>query len=311
MDWLQRYVDNVKTYLPGGMREDVGSELYSDLRDQCDDMAESLGRAPTEAEVLGLLKRKGHPMEVAAAYRPRRTLVSEALFPLYIQVLKWVFLAVIIANGVVIALGLFSQPEPDFTRAALHWLTGTFDAGLHSFAWVTLGFYLTGESISYSDFFGKWDPRKLPRIADPDHRISQFESAAELVAILLFMAWLNDVFTSLQGGTMFVFSDGVQTLLPWLNIAAGLSILMALGKLSSPYWTRGKLVADAFLNAGWLLLLALLFNLEQVFTFQWGDTAAEQWEMPLKNWRIITGILLVITAWDLLKNVRLYLRSPG
>ncbi|MCW8126521.1 hypothetical protein [Microbulbifer halophilus] len=56
MDWLQRYVDNVKTYLSGRHREDIGSELYSDLRDQCDDMAESLGRESTEAEVLALLK---------------------------------------------------------------------------------------------------------------------------------------------------------------------------------------------------------------------------------------------------------------
>lgn len=299
MDWLQRYVDNVKTYLPGGQREDIGSELYSGLRDQCDDMAESLGREPTEAEVLALLKQKGHPMEVAAAYQPRRVLVSETLFPLYILVLKWVLLAIVIANGVVALLGLIGQSEPAFSGVALQWLAGTYNAALHSFAWITLSFYIAGEGISYRDVFGKWDPRKLPRVAAGGKRISQFESAVQLVAMVLLMGWLNDFFAPAVpaiGSATFVFGDALRALLPWLNLGVALSILMALAKLARPFWTHTKLLAEGALHVYWLLLLVPLFALDSVFSVHWDGG---QWDMPVGTWQVIIAADFAITAFEL------------
>lgn len=318
MDWLARYIENVKTYLPDKLRDDVGSELYSDLQDQVDDMSDHLGRPPTDDEVLALLKQKGHPMEVAAAYQPRRTLVSESLFPLYAVVMKWVLLAVFIVNGLVAALSLFNQPDPHFVQAFVQWLAGTFNAGLHMFAWVTLGFYLAGETIGYSDLFGKWDPRKLPDIVDGNQRISRFESSAELVAMMLFMGWLNDLFTFLPiGGEIvrFDLSDELRALLPWLNIAMGLTIVMAATNLFQPFWTRIKLMIAGAIDVLWLALFALLFGLERVFSIRWPHieghpwAQGQLWEMPLVNWKIIMGVAFAITAWDLAMNIRRYARA--
>lgn len=315
MELLQRYVDNVKTYLPGKLREDIGSELYSGLQDEYDEMSDTLGRAPTEVELSALLQRRGHPMEVAAAFRPRKTLVSEALFPLYTQVLKWVFLAVIVGNGAVAVLSLFQQSEPSFIRAAVQWLSGTLDSALYCFAWVTIGFYLAGESLSYRNTFRKWDPRKLPRIADANQRISQFESAVEFAAMLLFVGWLNDISAVFQStdtaAINFAFSEEMRALLPWLNIAIGLRILLALDKLFVPYWTRAKLMVDGAINVFWLLLLAQLFSLQQVFSIEWGVNGSESWEMPLKNWQIIVVVTAIFTAFDLLKDLQRYRRVPN
>lgn len=312
MELLQRYVDNVKTYLPGKLRDDIGSELLSGLQDQYDEMTDTLGRSPSEAELAALLKRRGHPLEVAAAYRPRRTLVSEALFPLYTQVLKWVFLAVIVGNAAVAVISLFHQSEPNFIRAAVQWLAGTFDAAVYCFAWVTIGFYLAGESLSYRNTFGKWDPRKLPRVADASQRISQFESAVEFAVMLLFVAWLNDLTPLVQSaGSVaihFVLSEEMRALLPWLNTAIGLRILLTLDKLFIPYWTRAKLILDGAINVFWLVLLAQLFGLQQVFSIEWGIDGAQYWEMPLKNWQIIVVIIAAFTAYDLLKDWQRYRR---
>ncbi|UHQ55193.1 MULTISPECIES: hypothetical protein [unclassified Microbulbifer] len=313
MELLQRYVDNVKTYLPGGLRDDIGSELYSGLQDQYDDLSEALGRDPTESELSELLKRRGHPMEVAAAYQPRRALVSEALLPLYMQVLKWVFLAILIGNGAVLLVELLNQSQPQFLAAALGWLKGSFDAGLYSFALVTLGFFLAGESISFSDAFGKWDPRKLPRIAAAGQRISAFDSAVELVAMVLLAGWLNDLFPAIQatgpGGIEVTISSELRALLPWLNMAIALNLLMALDKLFLPFWTRAKLALDSAINLLWLFLFAQLFGLEQVFSLQWEGAGVNSWEMPAAKWQLVVIVAALVTGWDLLQNLRRYFRT--
>lgn len=313
MDWLARYVENVKTYLPGKMRDDIGSELYSELQDQYDDMANSLGREPTESEILGLIKRKGHPMQAAAAFQPRKTLISESLFPLYLLVLKWLLLAMFILNGVVVVLSLLYQPEPNFIRAFVQWLAGTFNAGLHLFAWVTLAFYLAGETISYRDFFGKWDPRRLPDIVDGNQRIGRFDSALALAVLVMATLWLNDLFTAVRSptgeGARFVFSAEFQAFLPWLNIALGLSILMELSKLFMPYWNRAKLLLDGAINLYWLALLAVLFPLQQVFSVHWSDAGGRQWDMPLASWRITLAVVFIIAAYELFRDIQRYLRT--
>lgn len=313
MNWLRRYVDNVKTYLPSKLREDVGSELYSTLQDQCDDLADSLGRQPTEADILALLKDKGHPMQVAAAYRPRKTLVNEALFPLYTLVLQWMLAAVAIVNAVASVLSLLGQAQPGFSSAAIGWLGATFNGGIYGFAWVTLAFYLVGESINYTGVFGKWDPRRLPDIVDGNQRISRFESATELVVMLVSMAWLNDLFAATPriagGGVSFEFSRELEALIPWLNVAIALNLLMSLSKLVKPYWTKLRLSIDTAINLYWLVLIALLFRLNSVFAVDIPGSRAVHWDMPLTNWRVIMIVVFVIIAYDLGKNVQRYYRS--
>lgn len=308
MDWLQRYVDNVRTHLPARLREDVGNELYSGLQDQCDELEESLGRAPTEEEVLALLKEKGHPMAVAAGYQSRRTLVSEPLFPVYLQVLKITLMVIAAVSAVGVLASFASEAKPNLVGAAISWLAGMYESGIHAFAWITLVFYLAGESQSYRKVFGNWNPRSLPRIADGGRRIRRFDSAIEFVATLLALAWLNDVWLSLGvgSGSSVTLSSASGALLPWLNVALAGSVLMSLAKLLSPYWTQRRLLIDIALNIAWLLLLALLINIYPAFSVAW--SGGEAWQPTQHSWQVGVGIVIAITAWDLLKNLRVLTR---
>ncbi|WP_295802308.1 hypothetical protein [uncultured Microbulbifer sp.] len=312
MELLQRYVDNVKTYLPQSLREDVGNELYSGLQDEYDDLSETLGRAPGELEIAALLKRRGHPMQVAAAFRPRRTQVSEALFPLYLQVLKWVILLIAIVNGVALALPLLGAPQPDFFGAVWRWLFATANAALQAFAWITLGFYFTGESLSFSNAFGKWDPRSLPRVAGGGHNIGQFDSGIELVAILLCAGWLNNLFSLVQpsfAGIELILAEQLRGLLPWINIALGAGALMAAWKLLLPYWTRSKILLSATIHGYWLLLLVLLFGLQETFAIQWHAAGVDHWVLPQGIWQAGVLVALVLSARDLWHDMRRLLRA--
>lgn len=306
MNWLQRYVDNVRTYLPASLREDVGNELYSDLQDQCDEMGESLGRPLTDEEVLALIEKRGHPMAVAAAYQPRRTLVSEPLFPLYLQVLKGVFalLALVSAAGVIVSL--FAGDTPNFVGAAVRWFASVYESSIHAFAWITLGFYLIGESLGYRRVFAKWNPRSLPQVTDGGRRIKRFDTAVEFAMTLLFMAWLNNVWMFPVDAGGLKLSQEFGAFLPWVNVALGASVAMSLVKLLAPYWTKPRLFTNVAIDIYWLALLALLLSVYPPFSLEWQGGNA--WQPSQSGWRGGVAIVIAITAWDLLKNLRVLIR---
>ena len=309
MDWLQRYVDNVRTHLPAKMREDVGNELLSDLQDQRDDLEESLGRAPSEQEILDLLKQKGHPMAVAAAYQPRRVLISEPLFPVYLLVLKWTLLIVAIVSAVGVAGSLFGNEHPNLVGAVVRWITGFIESAVHSFAWITLVFYLIGEGMGVRNVFANWNPRSMPKVTGGGRRIKRFDSAVELVVTLLAMAWLNDVWLlpGVAGDASLVLSPQFAGLMPWINIALGGSVVMSLCKLLSPFWTRRRLLVDAVLNIYWLILLVVLLGVYPPFSLEW--VAGEIWQPSQGSWQVSVCVVMVITAWDLLQNIRGLIRD--
>jgi hypothetical protein len=67
---IESYVDDVVRRLPIGQRSDVGYELRSLLGEQLDGEAADAGRAPDAAMAAGLLRRFGHPSDVAEQYGP-------------------------------------------------------------------------------------------------------------------------------------------------------------------------------------------------------------------------------------------------
>ncbi|WP_406827989.1 hypothetical protein [Microbulbifer sp. ARAS458-1] len=313
-NWIQRYVDNVRTHLPAHLREDVGSELLSDLLDQRDDLQASLKRSLYETEILDLLKQRGHPMAVAADYQPRRALVSAPLFPVYMQVLKWTLLILVIISAIETVAGLYVEEQPNLIGAAIGWFARFYESGIHAFAWVTLVFYLTGEGLGYRQVFSRWDPRSMPHVVDNGQRIKRFDSSVEFVVTLLAMAWLNDTWLfgdGAVGGFTVMLSPALQSLLPWLNIALGASVLIALHKLFSPFWTRPRLLINGALNIFWLVLLAVLLSLPAPLSIEWGS--GDLWQSSQGGWQVAVGVVIAITAWDLFGNLRnlVQARSPA
>lgn len=95
MTLIDRYVQAVKAYLPTKIRDDVGEELQLLLQEKLDDMREANNGSLSEDDEAEFLKRQGHPMTVAARYQEYQNLVSETLFPLYREILKWTLLVLV------------------------------------------------------------------------------------------------------------------------------------------------------------------------------------------------------------------------
>jgi hypothetical protein len=108
---LDRYLKDVRTYLPADQADDIVNELSENLQAQFEDRENDLGRPLTDAEQEAILMAHGKPLVVAARYRPGdesftfgRIFIGPALFPAYRQVLGMVFaitLVVVVIGAIV------------------------------------------------------------------------------------------------------------------------------------------------------------------------------------------------------------------
>lgn len=102
MNLLDRYLDALRWALPRAKSEDILAELRDVLMMRVEEREEALGRPLTDEETSALLKDFGHPLLVAARYRPQQWLIGPDVFPFYKFVLR-VVLVFVICIQVVIA----------------------------------------------------------------------------------------------------------------------------------------------------------------------------------------------------------------
>ena len=246
MQLLDRYLDAVRFWLPGPQKDDIIAELSEDLRSAIADEEETLGRALTSDEIVQLLKRRGHPIRVAAAYLPQRSLIGPALYPLYLFVLKivalcffvpWVATWIVAISAVPSASAAYPGLITKFFAVwSASWM-GLFGA----FGLVTIVFAVIERVQTRSSLFQDWDPRKLPPAFA---EIPRSTSAFEVAALLTFGIW----WVAMMSSREFVFGTSVHILLTsqWPYVFWGMvaitayNILLSATNLVRPHWTRTR-----------------------------------------------------------------------
>lgn len=82
MDLVERYLNAVAAQLPRNVRDDIVAELRDEIMGRIEALEERLGRTATDDEVETLLREVGHPLTVAARYRPGpQSLIGPELYP--------------------------------------------------------------------------------------------------------------------------------------------------------------------------------------------------------------------------------------
>src|SRR5579872_7133150 len=200
MELVDRYLYAVRSGLPKGQQDDIIAELAEDLRSEIEDLQHGLGRPVTEAEVVEILKQRGHPAAVAGRYIPQRYLIGPALFPVYLLVLKIVTAVLVPVFALIvgpIAVSTATQPG----QAVVQTMWDLAMAVVFSVGVVTLVFSILERYPVDVRPFEKWDPRRLPRVpkSPPDSRSTPrsaaiAELAAGLVGATLFVAWFRTTF---------------------------------------------------------------------------------------------------------------------
>ncbi|MCW8128559.1 hypothetical protein [Microbulbifer halophilus] len=241
MSLIARYVAAVKRYLPNAVREDIGRELHSAISDEVDALEAAQGQPLNDAQIADFLRRRGHPIEIAAAFR-NKSLIGPKTFFIYSGVLK-AGLAVIIAA--LVARLVF---EGNVRLVGL--LYDFYWSVLGFFGWATFIFFLLDVWLERRNFFERWDPLRLRSATMDQFPIGTGTAVAETVfgiLLLMFVAdgatisgrWLN------TGHPVTVSLIDIPSILILLHIGIIVAIGIALTGFVERHWTPVKLLPFA------------------------------------------------------------------
>jgi len=247
MNLIKLYIDEVESYLPKRVQEDVAKELLSNLEEDLEvRMASGDWSTPEEAEVA-LLQELGPPHELADSYLPGpRVLFGPALYPPFIRTMKIALsiFAAVIALGLVVDF-MRSGSVRDFWSA----LFGSID-NLVVGALIILGSvvaifaFIERSAKSFPGDTKIWDPRDLgdEEEAEKVHLSEQIVGIAFLVLALVVLNIFPDrvgVFVHLDehSGWVPMLNQAFWSHLWLLNICLGLDLWLQVLVLRRGKWT--------------------------------------------------------------------------
>lgn len=263
---IERYIHQVGLYVRPKERAEIEAELRSQIQDQLEDR---YGSAPTQADVIAVLKQLGDPRTMATSYSGEAYLVGPTLYPFMMTVLRFglplVPAVVVVAN----VLGAALSPDgADWLGLVIGSTFTAVQAVLIFFAVVVLFFWIlqhsgTERKESAQDNF---DPLALPAINAPDS-VDRFEAAFGIaIGTLIGLALLY--FWQVGGLTLRFNLNDTGDVLPvstsWLAVlffTTLSSILLNLWALIRNRWTWGTwLLETAFNFVGAIGLYFVLFT---------------------------------------------------
>lgn len=311
MSMIQRYVASIKNYLPNHLREDVGQEIQALLEDKVEELEEQTGKPADEAALSQILKDLGHPMKVASAYGEQQALIGRELFPFYKQTLKYLAIGLLIFYIATTLTGLLIQHDGGFfSRLDLGGFGDYFDTYLYLAAWATFIFYCVERWSEKKDYYGNWNPLSLPPVVRDNQSIPLFSTTVNIIFTLIFCAFVNGFLPipllSDNQGLDVVFTQEAVALTPVLNILIVIFLVLGCINLVKPYWTKWKLLAHILSDALFSGVLIMLLEMRPLFivTPQNTELAAHL----RRSVGITLAIILAFVVWDILKNLRLFLR---
>jgi hypothetical protein len=302
MNLVQRYIQAVKIELPSSQREDIGRELQSTIQEELEALAERNGRTPSEAEVGEYLRRLGHPVQVASRYWPRRSLVSEAAYPLYKQALM-VVLSVYVTVGVLMAFLDFEQTRSWSLMLFPRVLYDLAAAVLFGFFAVTVVFHYFGDQMAAEPFFWRWNPRRLPDLSGLEAYLPRSQTMWDLLGNVFALSVLTVGSLSLNTSHFVLDFGAAGGVLAALRVLVLVDFGLNLLNLVQPYWTRSKLVAHTLVSLAFVFCLVQLLLLPQLVTSASAPNPAFLDSMNL-SLKVTVGIVMIVVIWAVWQNQR-------
>lgn len=271
MEPLERYLNNLSKLLPAAQRDDILRELSEDIRSEMDDKSEQLGRSLTEQEQIDLLKDRGNPLKVAAAYQQDnrslafgRQWIGPVLFPFYLRVLRLNISLTFFILTIIFTALYFGGQTVHVGDVFSNFLLQIF----LQFTAVTVIFSLIDRHLARNpSHWTTQQARKLhPLSAEKKPReVSRFESVSIIVASAVALIWMQAVWSHLflifGPAASFLRLAPIWQRIYWPTLAIILaSILRATINLVRPNWVSFRAAASVLFDAAGLFLLYVLIS---------------------------------------------------
>lgn len=311
MKMIENYLNSLESYLPDELKQDVRDELKASLMGQVEDSQEALGRDLNLEETEALLRKLGHPMQVASAYLPKQQLIGPEFFPAYRKALE---IALTIMLVVVVLLSLFGTLSGQSVFSiAINIFANVINNGLYVFAIVTLIFYLMEYYDANLNEIYAWSPKDLKsnsgRLA-----LSRMEVGFELIVSVLFIAWWNGILswpaqTLIDGESARVsLSPEWQAVFWSVNVIMGLSVALGIYNFVQANWSRFSLAAEIILSLATLVVIIQILQFDQFVIYQSPFDESTAWTRIIANMdNVVYSIMAVVAGvcvWDIFSNFR-------
>lgn len=303
MELIDRYLHAVEGFLPKRDQQDIVRELGDDIRSQLEDCERELERPLTALEVETFLKEMGHPMLLAARFRPQRHLVGPALFPFYERTL-FIAIGVALLVNVVIAATLVAtgRPASEILDSVLRFPATTAVTVL---GWVTLVFAIGEWTLGHTRVLLAWDPTRLPPVRRGEARVSRLQVFGEAVVSASFLAYLvlvpgNPWLLFGPAHTFLETSPVWERYYPAIVALVSLWLLIPVVNLFRPDWTRFRVAARLLAGVVSLILLGLLVDAGPYVAMKGTPTAESTKTLEALNLgvRLSFAITWIITLVD-------------
>ena len=161
MDLVERYLKAVAAQLPKETREDIVAELRDDIMGRIEDLEARLGRAPSDDEVEALLREVGHPLTVAARYRPGpQALIGPELYPWWLVGVK-VGLAVMVCVSLIGLAVRVLVGDVYLGEAIGQGFASLFSGAVSIIGILTVAGFILERQERKPDFIAKWRVKDL------------------------------------------------------------------------------------------------------------------------------------------------------
>lgn len=260
MDLIDRYLAAITRRLPADKATDIVAEIHDDLLSRQEAREGALGRPLDRREVSALIKDMGHPLIVAARYRPAQYLIGPDAFPFFVATLRIVAMFLVVALAVGAAANVMFG-HASVVRAVSQSVTGLFSSAMLALGTVVAVFYALERGGFPADHLRKWRPEQLPETRDkqPSAWGSAFEVAVGLYAILWWcgLAPLPLLHTNVKGLTLT--PDPFWLTLWWPVLALMVArLIYNLVQWLRPRWKVARGTLSVATAIGGLALLAVI-----------------------------------------------------
>ncbi len=306
-DLIERYIDSVRNRLPYRLRRDVPLELESLIADSLE------ARQPVDNEeeaIVEILREMGSPDELAAQYQTQTHLIGPELFPLYKMI---VLIVLSVLTAVLVALNAIDIFSDGVSMALLERIprqvfSFIFEEAAQVVGIITIVFWgLQRFQVGFdSDKAADWDPRKLPKVVNPERFkrgeiIGETVFATVVIVVLNFFAW-QETFYTFGDGTPIGFTDGFRSILMFINGILVFEIGLHLWVLRKQAWSMLTRAGQLLISIADLVVAYFLLNTEPLLTIGGLDLLFRGiiWVIALiliidglvKGWRFVRAYLI-------------------